>query len=666
MFQNGRTLSNWNETIICCHAACSQPLVFSQSAGWPFICNSSCVISLPFTAVPATPEIGHEGGLAFPMNVLMPTGKTPVPPLASLPEMSFHNWMEDLLPDMPAALDAQGNTELPPDRGDVPGSADQEQQHRNAPSQTPKPVWYLSLPLAAGAEREGITRHPEQEKKKESLLQTSCPVAAEVVAERSRPQMEFDAAYALPGRESPVVLSSGPPARKEWDLKEDSPPAQVLDDARPGSAPTIEGTQPPPPSQPLFLAPELPAPVPAPPPDLQATDTKRSSVPALIAPLSTEREQTRPWEAAFTLRLESDTHTGEQAVPRTQESHPAAKEALAGVTKQDAVRAAALPRSERTPDASPVLLTMNERQTGPVRHIPESRETRAADGIQREPDSHPNESSQPKASSQPIKQDFRAAPGTNLKAPATETRSRDTATHDGSQEKSDAQVSPDRRPERPQTKTESVNTAPPGPEKRVRETQKEAPTLAHAATVASRSSLTETRKADDPSGATGETPMAETASPAETQRIAAPARESKQITLPLDSAGMRDIEVRLVDQGGRVQVSVHSPDREIRSTLRANIEELIGSLETRGIRTETATTEPSHSALSDAASTRESRPMGASDLSPATSREFDASRQQQQQQQRNPWLLQTESRKPAPQNADAWQQVLEASWQTPS
>ena len=158
----------------------------------------------------------------------------------------------------------------------------------------------------------------------------------------------------------------------------------------------------------------------------------------------------------------------------------------------------------------------------------------------------------------------------------------------------------------------------------------------------------------------------ETASPAETQRIAAPARESKQITLPLDSAGMRDIEVRLVDQGGRVQVSVHSPDREIRSTLRANLEELIGSLETRGIRTETATTEPSHSALSDAASTRESRPMGASDLPPATSRDFDASRQQQQQQQRNPWLLQTESRKPAPQNADAWQQVLEASWQTPS
>ncbi|MCZ2148359.1 MAG: flagellar hook-length control protein FliK [Bryobacterales bacterium] len=161
--------------------------------------------------------------------------------------------------------------------------------------------------------------------------------------------------------------------------------------------------------------------------------------------------------------------------------------------------------------------------------------------------------------------------------------------------------------------------------------------------------------------------MAETASPAETRHTTASARESKQITLPLDSAGMRDIEVRLVDQGGRVQVSVHSPDREVRSTLRANLEELIGSLETRGIRAEMAVRggEASQSSLSDAAGTRESRPMGPSDLSPAAPRDFDASRQQQHQQ-RTPWLLQTESKRPAPRNADAWQQVLEASWQTPS
>ncbi|MCC6389697.1 MAG: flagellar hook-length control protein FliK [Bryobacterales bacterium] len=305
---------------------------------------------------------------------------------------------------------------------------------------------------------------------------------------------------------------------------------------------------------------------------------------------------------------------------------------------------------------------MNEAQASLVRQTPEGRETRAPDEVQREPGSHP------KASSQPIKQDFRASPGANLKVPAAEVRSRDTATPEGSKEQSGAQASPDRRPERPQIKTEPINTAQPVQEKRVREMPKETPALAHFAAVASRAALSETRKADGPSGARGETPMAETASPAETQHITAPARESKQITLPLDSAGLRDIEVRLVDQGGRVQVSVHSPDREVRSTLRANLQELIGSLETRGIRTEAAAGggEPSQSALSDGVSTRESQPRGASDLSPAAPRDFDASRQQQQQQQRTPWLLQTESKKPAPRNADAWQQVLEASWQTPS
>lgn len=33
MFQNGRRLSNWNETIICCRTSRSQSLVFSQFVG---------------------------------------------------------------------------------------------------------------------------------------------------------------------------------------------------------------------------------------------------------------------------------------------------------------------------------------------------------------------------------------------------------------------------------------------------------------------------------------------------------------------------------------------------------------------------------------------------------------------------------------------------------
>ncbi|MCC6340640.1 MAG: flagellar hook-length control protein FliK [Bryobacterales bacterium] len=161
--------------------------------------------------------------------------------------------------------------------------------------------------------------------------------------------------------------------------------------------------------------------------------------------------------------------------------------------------------------------------------------------------------------------------------------------------------------------------------------------------------------------------MADAAPQVETRYVAAPVRETKQITLPLDSVGMRDIEVRLFDQGGHVQVSVHSPDREIRGALRANLEELIGSLETHGIRAEMAGgREPSPSSPSHAGSAREMSLKDDSGLLQATTRDFDASRQQQQQQQRTPWLPQTESRKPAPRSADAWQQALEASWQTPS
>jgi hypothetical protein len=617
------------------------------------------VISLPPAAIFATPEIGHEGGLASGMNMFVPAGKTAAMPLASVPGMSFQSLIEDLLPGMPA-MNAQDSTELSPEWGDVPGPTNEERQNRVSLPQAPKPAWHLSLPLAAGTATEGIAQLPEKEEKPESLVQANAQVAVRVVVEPPRPHMESAAAFGLPGRESPAVVLSGEQPRKERDLREDSPPAQVFDSTRLDLSATVAGMQHPPASQPVFLAPAAPVPLSDPPSRVQTVEASRSSLPSPVKSTPTAKEQARPWEAAFSLRLEGESQAGEHTVQEGVENHGIPKEASREIPKLNTTMETSFPRSTQVASGtqrSPAVLAP------PTTTVTQGEASRAPERV-------PEQPSRLGGSSETVEHDIPKALGPNLKATPAEVTTADTPTREGQRRQSDARDATGRRPEPPNAKTVSVNSEAPGPEKRGREAKQEAPPIVHSAMAPSRPPFQETRDSkvsEVRSVTTGENPMAEATLKTETQHIAAPGRESKQITLPLDSAGMRDIEVRLVDRGGNIQVSVHSPDREVRSTLRANLQDLIGSLETHGIRAESIARagEPSQAALSDAANARESSPMGPSELPAASGREFDASRQQQQQQ-RHPWLVPTDSKKPGPQDADAWQEALEASWQIPS
>lgn len=623
------------------------------------MCCSSRVISLPFIAVPAT-GISPEGSHASSTSLLMSLGKTAVPLMAPSVEMDFQNFMAGLLPGLATFFDAVDGAGLSSNPGGVPRSAGEDQQNRKAPLQTVKAALALSSPLAAaGADRKEITREPdEEEDKKESSTRVTSPIAVGAIVEQSHPQTEYNVVWALPSQVPSNGLPSGVPASNGEELRQNSPMERIPNAGGQKADLRIDGTQPVPLSQPLFPAPQLPASLPVPHPEWQASVRAESFQLTNAASGSRGNEQVRPWEAAFALRLESGARGGERTAPRTRESLAATKEQPAGGSTEAAPSVSAPPRMERRSDVSPAVSLLNESRGVRVRRIPEAGATPGADGFEREASSHSKISRRPQ-------QDLRAAQAANPKAPNTQPQRVDTAIRNVSPASSEASASADRLPERPRTKTESISAIQPGKEMRIRDG--EVPPLTHLLTGAPRVLPADARKPDGPSSPAGEASMAEAAPQVETRYVAAPVRETKQITLPLDSVGMRDIEVRLLDQGGRVQVSVHSPDREIRGTLRANLEELIGSLEIHGIRAEMAGgREPSSSSPSDAGSAREMWLKDDSGLLQATTRDFDASRQQQQQQQRTPWLPQTESKKPAPPSADAWQQVLEASWQTPS
>jgi len=146
----------------------------------------------------------------------------------------------------------------------------------------------------------------------------------------------------------------------------------------------------------------------------------------------------------------------------------------------------------------------------------------------------------------------------------------------------------------------------------------------------------------------------------------------KEISLALPSG--QDIEVRVREHAGAVQVSVHTEDRDVRAALRQDLAELVSRLENRGLSTEVAEgpgqpikssdrsgSQPALESTAEhpmEAPTRIARPQEGSAL-------MDNSGQQKQQNQRTPWELLMEHTRPRGASTDEWRAILESEqWQT--
>jgi hypothetical protein len=116
-----------------------------------------------------------------------------------------------------------------------------------------------------------------------------------------------------------------------------------------------------------------------------------------------------------------------------------------------------------------------------------------------------------------------------------------------------------------------------------------APAAAHAVLTAVTTAIErDTQPATASAPATQAAPIAQQteapASPAES--VAKPAAPLKDISLQVNQPGKEPVDVRVVQQGSEVRVSVHSGDASLNSGLRQGLSELQGRLEETGYRSE--------------------------------------------------------------------------------
>jgi len=116
-----------------------------------------------------------------------------------------------------------------------------------------------------------------------------------------------------------------------------------------------------------------------------------------------------------------------------------------------------------------------------------------------------------------------------------------------------------------------------------------APAEAHAVLIATTAAIErDTQPATAPAPAAQGTPLAQqteaAASPAES--AAKPSAPLQDISLQVNQPGNEPVDVRVVQQGNEVRVSVHSSDASLNSGLRQGLSELQSRLEETGYRSE--------------------------------------------------------------------------------
>ncbi|MBI4902013.1 MAG: flagellar hook-length control protein FliK [Acidobacteria bacterium] len=131
-----------------------------------------------------------------------------------------------------------------------------------------------------------------------------------------------------------------------------------------------------------------------------------------------------------------------------------------------------------------------------------------------------------------------------------------------------------------------------------------------------------------------------------------PRQDLKEIRLVLPDSGIPGLEVRLAERAGTVQVSVHSSDAEARTTLRANLQELVHSMDNHGFSTD----------IREHTTPEETQPAASSG---GMSQNLDDGREQERKQ-RNIWLPSEEAQS-NPRAQQQWRTTWEEiSWQTRS
>jgi hypothetical protein len=122
----------------------------------------------------------------------------------------------------------------------------------------------------------------------------------------------------------------------------------------------------------------------------------------------------------------------------------------------------------------------------------------------------------------------------------------------------------------------------------------------------------------------------------------------KDIAFRIQGQTGSSVEIRLVERGGSVQVTVRSSDPVLSNSLRGELAELVKVLGERGYRTETWT--PADTFPTNHVSGLDTRGSGANESSPdwqRDSQQGDGSQQQRRQQQQQPkseWIAELERR----------------------
>jgi hypothetical protein len=120
----------------------------------------------------------------------------------------------------------------------------------------------------------------------------------------------------------------------------------------------------------------------------------------------------------------------------------------------------------------------------------------------------------------------------------------------------------------------------------------------------------------------------------------------KDISLQVNQPGKERVEVRVVQQGAEVHVSVHSSDASLNSGLRQGLSELQSRLEETGYRSEMwrpgAATAPVAAAPSAEASTNHSR-GGEGQPQQGGSQQQESGRRNQNQSNQPRWVEEMES-----------------------
>lgn len=135
--------------------------------------------------------------------------------------------------------------------------------------------------------------------------------------------------------------------------------------------------------------------------------------------------------------------------------------------------------------------------------------------------------------------------------------------------------------------------------------------------------------------------------------------ESRQIRLPIENSP-EGLEVRIREQAGNIEVSVVSQDQNLRTRLQSNLQDLVASLEGKGIAADVRSAEPvHHNPAIEAADLHRDLAVAQSAETDSSSQQNSTSQDQRDSPQRSPWDQPKDDRRRRDSAAEAWMNILE-------